>query len=90
MHFFHYPGCWCAESSLEVVLALNRCIELYSNELANLMFGGKKLWYRLGVPTLYGLFYVIWTKPVIFTGLYFSWFFNPHVGYIDDANGVVS
>jgi nematode chemoreceptor len=72
-----------------VVLALNRCIELWSNELANKMFGNNKLWIWLGVPTIYGLYYAFFTKPALFTGIYFSWFFNPHVGYIDDPQGIV-
>nr|CAD2204742.1 unnamed protein product [Meloidogyne enterolobii] len=46
----------------------------------------KKLLLWLGIPILYGLSIITWSKPVIFTGIYFSWFLNPHIGYIDDVN----
>uniref|UniRef100_A0A915LP17 Battenin n=1 Tax=Meloidogyne javanica TaxID=6303 RepID=A0A915LP17_MELJA len=31
-------GCWCAESTMETVLAINRCAELWSDELAHKWF----------------------------------------------------
>ncbi|CAK5070344.1 unnamed protein product [Meloidogyne enterolobii] len=46
----------------------------------------KKLLFWLGIPILYGLSIITWSEPVIFTGIYFSWFLNPHIGYIDDVN----
>ncbi|CAK5100517.1 unnamed protein product [Meloidogyne enterolobii] len=48
----------------------------------------KKLLFWLGIPIIYGLSIITWSKPVIFTGIYFSWFLNPHVGYIDDVNQI--
>ncbi|CAK5042816.1 unnamed protein product [Meloidogyne enterolobii] len=46
----------------------------------------KKLFIWLGIPFLYGLAVFVWSKPITFSGIYFSWFFNPHIGYIDDVN----
>jgi len=42
------------------------------------------------IPIIYGLAMAFYTKPVIFSSMYFSWFFNPHLLYIDDTNEVVS
>nr|CAD2189581.1 unnamed protein product [Meloidogyne enterolobii] len=81
-------GCWCAESTMETVLAINRCAELWSDELAHKWFNGKKMILWLGIPTIYGILMSLCTRPLIFSGIYFSWFFNPHVDYIDDTNGI--
>uniref|UniRef100_A0A914MTT9 7TM GPCR serpentine receptor class x (Srx) domain-containing protein n=1 Tax=Meloidogyne incognita TaxID=6306 RepID=A0A914MTT9_MELIC len=88
IYFFGTYGffCWSTESIMEVILAINRCIELLSSELARKFFGGKKLLLWLGIPILYGLSISLWSKTVIFSGIYFSWFFNPHIGYIEDVN----
>uniref|UniRef100_A0A915CWW9 Uncharacterized protein n=1 Tax=Ditylenchus dipsaci TaxID=166011 RepID=A0A915CWW9_9BILA len=36
--------------------------------------------------TIYGIYIAIFTKPVLFTGLLFSWSFNPFIGYLTDNN----
>nr|CAD2197420.1 unnamed protein product [Meloidogyne enterolobii] len=81
-------GCWCAESVMEVVLAINRCAELWSDILAEKWFSGKKLVIWMVIPIIYGLAMAFYTKPVTFSSMYFSWFFNPHLLYIDDTNEV--
>ena len=35
-------------------------------------------------PTAYGIYVFFFTEPVIFSGTVFSWFFNPHLGYLED------
>jgi len=51
---------------------------------------GKKLYIWLVIPIIYGLSVITWTKTGAFSGIYFSWFFNPHIGYIDDVNQVTT
>uniref|UniRef100_A0A1I8BGR3 G_PROTEIN_RECEP_F1_2 domain-containing protein n=1 Tax=Meloidogyne hapla TaxID=6305 RepID=A0A1I8BGR3_MELHA len=82
-------GCWCAESVMEVVLAINRCAELWSDVLADKWFNGIKLVIWMFVPVIYGLAVAFYTKPVTFSSIHFSWFFNPHIDYIDDTNGII-
>ncbi|CAK5043193.1 unnamed protein product [Meloidogyne enterolobii] len=91
--FIYFAGayvsfCWYTESTIEVILAINRCIELLSSDMATKIFKGKKLYIWLVIPIIYGLSVITWTKTVAFSGIYFSWFFNPHIGYIDDVNQV--
>ncbi|KAF7627333.1 hypothetical protein Mgra_00009374 [Meloidogyne graminicola] len=81
-------GCWCTESTMEVILAINRCAELWSDQLADKLFSGIKLVIWMIIPIMYGILTAFFTKPVAFSGIYFSWFFNPHVDYIDDINGI--
>ncbi|KAI3410356.1 hypothetical protein GPALN_004457 [Globodera pallida] len=74
---------WVIETTAEMILAFNRCLELSNSWLADLLFGGKRIYLWMAVPTLYGLYFVLFTKPIIFNGIYITWFQNPHVGYID-------
>ncbi|KAL3076100.1 hypothetical protein niasHT_034164 [Heterodera trifolii] len=75
---------WGTESTAEMVLAFNRCVELSSSYWADVLFHGKRTYLWMMIPTLYGLYFLLFTTPVKFSGLFVSWFFNPHVGYIDD------
>ena len=36
-------------------------------------------------PAIYGLYVFCSEKPVVFSGIYFAWFFNPHIGFINDT-----
>ncbi|KAL3082040.1 hypothetical protein niasHT_038370 [Heterodera trifolii] len=75
---------WFAETSAEMLLAINRCMELLRPELAHAIFSGKKLRFLFALPIGYAIAMAIFTKPILFSGIYLSWFFNPYVGYTDD------
>ncbi|KAH7702347.1 hypothetical protein AAVH_30501, partial [Aphelenchoides avenae] len=64
----------------------SRCLELWSPALANTLFARKYALLWLIPPSVFSLYYTFFTKPVAFTGLYVSWFFNPHVGYVQNAD----
>uniref|UniRef100_A0A914IG62 G protein-coupled receptor n=1 Tax=Globodera rostochiensis TaxID=31243 RepID=A0A914IG62_GLORO len=74
---------WVTETTAEMFLAFNRCVELSSSRLADFLFGGKRIYLWMVMATLYGMYIVLFTKPLIFNGIYITWFQNPHVGYID-------
>uniref|UniRef100_A0A183C7K2 G_PROTEIN_RECEP_F1_2 domain-containing protein n=1 Tax=Globodera pallida TaxID=36090 RepID=A0A183C7K2_GLOPA len=87
--FIYFMGSWAiclwvTESTAEMVLAFNRCVELSSSYWADVLFHGKRTYLWMMIPTLYGLYCLLFTTPVKFSGIFVSWFFNPHVGYIDD------
>uniref|UniRef100_A0A914Z4P6 Uncharacterized protein n=1 Tax=Panagrolaimus superbus TaxID=310955 RepID=A0A914Z4P6_9BILA len=75
---------WAAQSDAGMVLALNRCLEMYDPTLCAHYFGGKKTYLWLMFPTIHALWFAIFTKPILFSGLHVSWFLNPHVGYFED------
>nr|CAD2171729.1 unnamed protein product [Meloidogyne enterolobii] len=75
---------WFAETSAELLLAINRCLELLNPKLAHDIFKGNRTWWLTVVPSIYAVVLSLFTAPILFTGLYFSWFFNPYVGYNDD------
>ncbi|KAI3416527.1 hypothetical protein GPALN_006068 [Globodera pallida] len=81
---------WVTETTVEMFLAFNRCVELTNSRLADLLFGGKRIYLWMVVTTLYGLYIMLFTKPLIFNGIYITWFQNPHVGYIDSFEDTYS
>uniref|UniRef100_A0AC34R079 Uncharacterized protein n=1 Tax=Panagrolaimus sp. JU765 TaxID=591449 RepID=A0AC34R079_9BILA len=75
---------WAAQSDAGMVLALNRCVEIYNPMLGAEIFGGKKTYIWLAFPTLHAFGFAFFSKPILFSGMYVSWYLNPHVGYFDD------
>ncbi|KAI1707264.1 serpentine type 7TM GPCR chemoreceptor srt domain-containing protein [Ditylenchus destructor] len=75
---------WVIESSADVILAFNRCIEVTSPTVAVSLFKGNRTWYWLIPISLYSLSFSYFTKPLTFSSLFVCYFFNPHAGYIDD------
>ncbi|KAI1712055.1 serpentine type 7TM GPCR chemoreceptor srt domain-containing protein [Ditylenchus destructor] len=69
-------GLWIIESWTDILLALNRCVEAISPRLGDMLFEGNRTW--------------LWFIPVACYSLYYmfvTWFYNPHVGYIEDYDG---
>ncbi|KAI1701282.1 serpentine type 7TM GPCR chemoreceptor srt domain-containing protein [Ditylenchus destructor] len=80
--------CWITETTMAIFLALNRCCEILSPNIARYLFHGQLPWLWMIVLMMYGLYFAIFTKPVMFNGIYMAWFNNPHVGYNDDPGGI--
>ncbi|KAI1718182.1 serpentine type 7TM GPCR chemoreceptor srt domain-containing protein [Ditylenchus destructor] len=78
---------WGNESATAIMLALNRCIDILSPTWGKTLYDGKRCWLWLIFPLSYGTYFAFFTKPVTFSSLLMSWFFNPHVGYFDDKDG---
>ncbi|KAL3125178.1 hypothetical protein niasHT_000851 [Heterodera trifolii] len=68
----------------ELLLAINRCLELVAPKLAHQIYHGNRTWWLCIVPTVYAIILSLYTPPILFSGQYMSWFFNPYVGYVDD------
>ncbi|CAK5088306.1 unnamed protein product [Meloidogyne enterolobii] len=69
------------------VLAFNRCLQVISNSISLYLFEGIKTYFWLLISFLYALFCFCFLRPVLFSGIYFSWFYYPFVGYKEDING---
>ena len=70
---------------MEIFLALNRCIEIGFSRISERLFEGWRTWLWMFPPVLYGFYVFFIEKPVVFTGLFFAWFFYPHVGYLNES-----
>ncbi|KAI1715753.1 serpentine type 7TM GPCR chemoreceptor srt domain-containing protein [Ditylenchus destructor] len=69
------------ESTLTVILALNRCMDIIWPSMAERLFSVERSWIWIGVAVIYGLCFAFFGKPVLYTAIYMSWFFYAHVGY---------
>ncbi|KAI1712056.1 serpentine type 7TM GPCR chemoreceptor srt domain-containing protein [Ditylenchus destructor] len=77
-------GLWIVETCTDILLALNRCVESTSPRLGDMLFKGKRTWLWFIPVALYSIYFTTFTKPIVFSAVYVCWYFNPHVGYIDD------
>jgi hypothetical protein len=72
------------------MLAMNRCFEISLPSFAQCLFQNRKTWLWLTIPFVYGLYFGMAFKPVLFNGILFSCYFNPHVGYADELSSNVN
>ena len=83
-------GLWLTESSVEVILAINRCMFFVAPNLALRLFGSleKKTAYRAWIwmipPTLWGLNYFVQEQSPIFSSFVLIEAWNPHLGYANE------
>ncbi|KAH7702189.1 Protein SRT-59, partial [Aphelenchoides avenae] len=79
------PIWWYCETMAAILLAFNRCVETISSYWGERLFGGKKTWLWLVIPTLYGIEHLVFSKTIVFSGVIGCWHFNPHLGYLEDT-----
>jgi len=69
------------------VLAFNRCLDILSPSVSNMLFSGFRVHIWLSISTIYALCLVAYFKPVVYSSLSFSWNFDPFIGYRKDLDG---
>lgn len=79
---FIFTALWIAETSVEALLAVNRCITIGSPRLYDLFFEGWRTWFWMIPPGLYGIYFFLYEKTILFSGIEFNWLFYPAEGYI--------
>nr|CAD2187107.1 unnamed protein product [Meloidogyne enterolobii] len=75
---------WIAESTADIILAINRCLEVLAPKIAEILFKGIRTHLWLTICSLYALYWLFFAKAIVFSGIYFAWFFNPFIGYKED------
>lgn len=88
--FHSLSGFYAAESLVAMILALNRCMEMWNSRVANKFFEGRKAYCWMATTLLYGAYLGLFTIPPSPNGQLVGWFWNPHVVYFEDPAGVVS
>ncbi|KAF7635247.1 hypothetical protein Mgra_00005363 [Meloidogyne graminicola] len=81
-------GLYCSESLVAMMLAINRCSEMYDHQLAEKLFSGNKIFYWIIICLVYGFILGFLTIPPLPNGMLVGWFWNPHIGYYEDLKGV--
>ncbi|KAI3408573.1 hypothetical protein GPALN_010187 [Globodera pallida] len=75
------------ESTIAVVLALNRCIAMANNRLAVALFDGHKLSIWFSVVVVYAFCSGFLFIPALPNGMLVAYFWQPHIGYVEDTEG---
>uniref|UniRef100_A0A915DHH6 G protein-coupled receptor n=1 Tax=Ditylenchus dipsaci TaxID=166011 RepID=A0A915DHH6_9BILA len=79
---------WAAESVMEISLSVNRCLAILSPATEKMLFKGWRTHLWLSAATLYAISWAWYLKPVLFTGIYFTWTFDPFIGYTTDTHHI--
>uniref|UniRef100_A0AC34F168 Uncharacterized protein n=1 Tax=Panagrolaimus sp. ES5 TaxID=591445 RepID=A0AC34F168_9BILA len=77
---------WNAQSTATCLLAFNRCIDAYNQNLGKFLFGGYRIYFWMSLPLLYGGRFMLIGYPGIFSPIFSAIIFNPHIGYANDYN----
>ncbi|CAJ0589284.1 unnamed protein product [Cylicocyclus nassatus] len=66
---------WCASCMNCFILVIFRILELCNKPLMELLFMESRTYLVLIIPFLYGLYFCLYTKPLLFNSDHQSWFF---------------
>uniref|UniRef100_A0A1I7XGE9 7TM_GPCR_Srx domain-containing protein n=1 Tax=Heterorhabditis bacteriophora TaxID=37862 RepID=A0A1I7XGE9_HETBA len=72
-------GLWCSACIVCLLLVTNRLMDITAPHLVKTIFGGAKTYFILILPFVYGLYFIIFTPPVVFSSKYGAWFFDPFI-----------
>uniref|UniRef100_A0AC34Q2T7 Serpentine Receptor, class T n=1 Tax=Panagrolaimus sp. JU765 TaxID=591449 RepID=A0AC34Q2T7_9BILA len=79
---------WVASSSLCILLALNRCIDVIGLKLGNLLFDGKKTYIWISICIIYSLWFLFFNNPSLFNSNFHAFIFDPYVGTPERNGGI--
>ncbi|KAI1697651.1 serpentine type 7TM GPCR chemoreceptor srt domain-containing protein [Ditylenchus destructor] len=75
---------WFAANTTTLILAINRCMVIYDDDLADRLFKGRRSLIWLLVPTAVGFVCMWLSPPVYYNPIESSAIFNPHRHYLPD------
>ncbi|KAK0402559.1 hypothetical protein QR680_016402 [Steinernema hermaphroditum] len=76
---------WCMACLTCVILAFNRCVDLWQPKWMWTLFSDKKTYLWLCLPIMYFFYFLLFTTPVLYTSKAYAWFFDPYYGTPDIA-----
>ena len=62
-----------------LLLAINRFFEMINKRIAEMLFGGKRIYIWLSLPFVY-MFYTLFEEVGSYQNKYYAFFFNPFFG----------
>ncbi|TKR73757.1 hypothetical protein L596_021032 [Steinernema carpocapsae] len=71
---------WFSECATCVLLAFNRCVDLWRNKYLLAIFAGNWTYVWIGIMFIYFLCCVVFEKGMIFSTTAYAWFFDPYFG----------
>nr|CAD2136853.1 unnamed protein product [Meloidogyne enterolobii] len=76
-----YLFLWAAECSADLILGINRCIEMAFPNISKKLFHNNRIYIWIVFCTLYGIYWLLFRHPYIFNGITFQVLFDPLIGY---------
>ncbi|KAK0401775.1 hypothetical protein QR680_015962 [Steinernema hermaphroditum] len=81
MHYFvgaSSIAVWCTQCGMCILLALNRCSDLWNVWFLQKLYEGKKVYAAIAIPFCYGLFALWFTRGCPFSSKAYAYFFDPY------------
>lgn len=72
-------GLWASSCLVAMLLVTNRLLDFTFKSAANFMFDKNRTFLVLILPTIYGLYFAIFTPPLLYSSKYLGWFFDPFI-----------
>ncbi|KAF7634201.1 hypothetical protein Mgra_00006379 [Meloidogyne graminicola] len=82
----YFVGCtclffWATEPFADLILGINRCVEMSSPKISKILFHGKRIYIWIILCNLYGLYWLLFRHSWIFNGKEFQVLLDPLTGY---------
>uniref|UniRef100_A0A1I8ANE5 Serpentine receptor class gamma n=1 Tax=Steinernema glaseri TaxID=37863 RepID=A0A1I8ANE5_9BILA len=69
---------WASQSMSVVLLAFNRCVEIWKPRYLYESFDGHRTYYWLLACVLYSMIFVVWAPGMTFSAISYAWFYDPY------------
>ncbi|KAF7640101.1 hypothetical protein Mgra_00000547 [Meloidogyne graminicola] len=66
------------ETSANILLAIDRCLDFISPQLCIFLFNGKRIIFSIGLSIIFSFYYFFYVNPAFYNSVYMNWFFNPY------------
>ncbi|KIH56998.1 hypothetical protein ANCDUO_12819 [Ancylostoma duodenale] len=68
-------GLWCGACMNCFVLVINRLLDVWSKIHMKRVFGGYRIYFILMIPLCYGMYFSLFTQPLLFNSDQSAWYF---------------
>ncbi|KAK0402444.1 hypothetical protein QR680_016336 [Steinernema hermaphroditum] len=81
-------GGWSGQCISCAILAINRCIDLWSAYWSEVLFSGRRTYIWISIAWIYMLYFFFFTNAVVYTSSAIMWFFDPYLTVPQDLINV--
>ncbi|TKR72149.1 hypothetical protein L596_019651 [Steinernema carpocapsae] len=71
---------WATQCMIVILLAFNRCVDFWQNEVLLKIFEGSRTYFVLLLPTIYFLCFAFFVPPSVYTSTVNMWVLDPFLG----------
>ena len=81
-------GSWGAGSTLCMLLAINRCIDMLNPKICRALFFGYKVYFWFIIPCIWFYYFTFIHTSIVFNSNMYAYFFDPFLGTLE-RNGTI-